>query len=144
VKYNGYLKVREFSYSRVIIWVNTILNHIDTKAVYLGMKILAWYTDPNDIKNKKISSNTQTLLVSKFVNTSLYIPKWYLETTIPVQDWLKHPYQAKTFQRIDRCVAHPHDLSNTIASSTVATKPDQWTNLSVGISSCPGRFFKDH
>ena len=38
VKYNGYLKVREFLYSQVIIWVNTILNHIDTKAVYLGME----------------------------------------------------------------------------------------------------------
>ena len=35
-----------------VVWVNTILNHIDTKMIYLGMKVLAWYIDLNDIKNK--------------------------------------------------------------------------------------------
>ena len=31
--YNGYVKVREFLYTQVIIWVNTILNHIHTKLI---------------------------------------------------------------------------------------------------------------
>ena len=40
-------------YTRVTIWVNTILNHIDTTAIlYLEMKALAWYVDPNEIENK--------------------------------------------------------------------------------------------
>ena len=29
--FGGYVKVRESLYTRVIIWVNTILNHIDTR-----------------------------------------------------------------------------------------------------------------
>ena len=32
--------------------VDTILNHIDTRLIYLGMRVLAGYTNPNDIKNK--------------------------------------------------------------------------------------------
>ena len=31
--HGGYLKVRESLYARVIIWVNTILNHIDARAI---------------------------------------------------------------------------------------------------------------
>jgi hypothetical protein len=41
-------------YIQVIIWVNTILIHIDTRAICLVMKILAWYIDPTGIKNKNI------------------------------------------------------------------------------------------
>ena len=33
MKYGGYVKARESLYIQVIIWVNTILNHIDTKAI---------------------------------------------------------------------------------------------------------------
>ena len=39
--------------AQVIIWVNTILNHIDTRTIFLGMKVLAWYIDLNGIENKK-------------------------------------------------------------------------------------------
>ena len=31
--FNGYLKVRESLYTQVIIWVNIILNHIDTRLI---------------------------------------------------------------------------------------------------------------
>ena len=31
--FGGYVKVKESFYTRVIIWVNTILNHIDTTAI---------------------------------------------------------------------------------------------------------------
>ena len=47
--FGGYVKVRESLYTRVIIWVHTILNHIDTRAIWLGLKVLAWYIDPNGI-----------------------------------------------------------------------------------------------
>ena len=33
-----YVKVRESLYTRVIIWVKTILNHIGSWRFYLGMK----------------------------------------------------------------------------------------------------------
>ena len=36
MKYGGYVKARESLYTQVIIWVSTILNHIDTKAVLPG------------------------------------------------------------------------------------------------------------
>ena len=47
--FGGYVKVRESLYIRVIIWVNTILNHIDTRAIsprYEGSCIVyrpKWY-----------------------------------------------------------------------------------------------------
>ena len=31
--FGGYIKVRKYLYTLVIIWVNTILNHIDTKKI---------------------------------------------------------------------------------------------------------------
>ena len=40
--YGGYVKVRESLYTRVIFWVNTILNHINTRAVLPDMKVFAW------------------------------------------------------------------------------------------------------
>ena len=44
--FGGYVKVRESLYTRVIIWVTTILNHIDT------MRLLAWCLDLNGVENK--------------------------------------------------------------------------------------------
>jgi hypothetical protein len=44
--------VREPLYIRVIICVNSILNHIDSRAILPGMKVLAWYIDLNGIENK--------------------------------------------------------------------------------------------
>ena len=43
----GDLNVSKSLYTRINIWVNSILHHIDT------MKVLAQYIDPNGIKNKK-------------------------------------------------------------------------------------------
>ena len=45
MKYGGYVKARESLYIQVIIWVNTILNHIDTKAIlpsYEGLCMVYW------------------------------------------------------------------------------------------------------
>ena len=50
--YGGYVKVREPLYIRVIICVNSILNHIDSRTILPGMKVLAWYIDLNGIGNK--------------------------------------------------------------------------------------------
>ena len=44
--FGGYDQVRESLYTRVIIWVITILNHIDT------MGVLAWCIDLNGVENK--------------------------------------------------------------------------------------------
>ena len=44
--FDGFVKVRESLFTRVIIWFNSILNHIDTRIILLGMKILALYMDP--------------------------------------------------------------------------------------------------
>ena len=38
---------------RVIIWVNVILNHVDTRMILLRYEGFCMvYIDPNDIKNK--------------------------------------------------------------------------------------------
>ena len=42
--FGGYFKERESLYTRVVIWVNTIIIHIDTRA------ILPKYTDPHNIE----------------------------------------------------------------------------------------------
>ena len=34
--FDGYVKVRESLYTQVIIWVNTSLNHIDTREILPG------------------------------------------------------------------------------------------------------------
>jgi hypothetical protein len=57
--FGGYVKVRESLYTRGVIWVNTILNPIDTRA------ILPRYEGPCMVSRTKISSNTHTLLVVK-------------------------------------------------------------------------------
>ncbi len=43
--------MRESLYIRVIIWVDTILKNMNTRTIHLGMKVLAWYIDPNGIEN---------------------------------------------------------------------------------------------
>ena len=50
--FGGYVSVRESLFTQVLTWVNTILNHIDTRAFCLGIKVLAWDIDPNGIENK--------------------------------------------------------------------------------------------
>ena len=44
--FGGYVKVRESLYTRVIIGVITILNHMDS------MRLLAWCKDLNGVENK--------------------------------------------------------------------------------------------
>ena len=52
--FGGYVKVRKSLYTRVIIWVNTIPNHIDTRVILpryesscMGYRP-EWYWKPND------------------------------------------------------------------------------------------------
>ena len=52
--FGGCVKVREALYTRVIFWVDAILNHIETSAIYLGMNVLVWYIVPNVVENKNI------------------------------------------------------------------------------------------
>ena len=51
--YDGYVKVRESWYTQVIIWVNTILHHSDTRVTLprLGGSLDGIKT-PNGIENK--------------------------------------------------------------------------------------------
>jgi hypothetical protein len=53
--FGGYVKVRESLNARVMIWV--FLNQVtETKAMllnyYVWTRVLAWYTNLNDIENK--------------------------------------------------------------------------------------------
>ena len=57
-----YIKMRESLYTQVIIWVNTILNHIDTMAISPRYEVSCMVYRPNGIKH--------TLLVLKNVRTS--------------------------------------------------------------------------
>ena len=41
-----YLKMEESLYTRVVLWINTILKHMNTRA------ILAWCIDANDLENQ--------------------------------------------------------------------------------------------
>lgn len=50
-------KVRGSLYNRVIIWVSTLLIHINTRVTYLGMKDLACYNNWNGIGKKKTYTN---------------------------------------------------------------------------------------
>ena len=44
--------MRESLCTQLIIWVDTILKHIDTRAILPRYeRVLAWYKDPNGIEN---------------------------------------------------------------------------------------------
>ena len=46
-------------------WVKTILDHIGNRVIYLGMKVLTWYIDPNDIENKNIVKFPYPIAIKK-------------------------------------------------------------------------------
>ena len=48
----GYAKMRDSLYPHVVIWVNTILNHVDTRATSPRYESLAWLIDLKGIENK--------------------------------------------------------------------------------------------
>ena len=48
----GYVKVREILYTRVIIWVNAILNHVVNKAILHMHESSCMIKDSNGIENK--------------------------------------------------------------------------------------------
>ena len=70
VIFGGHVKVRECLCIRVIVWVNTILKHVDIRAIYRSMKVLTWYIDQNVIKIE-ILLFFHTLLLSKRVKSLL-------------------------------------------------------------------------
>ena len=50
----GYVKVRESFCTWVIIWIDTTLDHIDTREIFPSMKVLTWRIDPNGNENRNI------------------------------------------------------------------------------------------
>ena len=60
-----YLKVRESLHTQVIIWLDTILDHIDTRSLYISMKVFLHGIEIQMVSKTKILSNIHTLLVSK-------------------------------------------------------------------------------
>lgn len=66
--FGGDVKIRESLYTRVIIWLNIILNQIDTKEIlptYEGSNV-----DPL-LSKTKIPSITHTLVVSKIMKNQI-------------------------------------------------------------------------
>ena len=49
----GYVKVRESLYTRVIIWVNNMLDHIDSRAIFLGMNVSCMVYRPKWFRKQK-------------------------------------------------------------------------------------------
>ena len=84
--FGGYVKVRKYFYTQVIIWVNTILTILILGWFYRSMRILAWYIDPNGIKNTKYRE--------------IPIPYWYQIIWNPhdryPKDITKRQYQTNT------------------------------------------------
>ena len=70
-----YVKVRESLWAWVILWVNTILNHIDAMTILPGHDGPCIVYESEWYQKNKILSITHTLLVSITVTSSLEIPK---------------------------------------------------------------------
>ena len=58
--------MREYLYIRLIIRVNTILNHIDTRVILPRYESSSWYIEQNDMENK--------------ITHEIPIPYWYQKT----------------------------------------------------------------
>ena len=63
--FNGYFKVRESLYTQVVIWVDLILNHVDTRAILLEYECSCMVYKPKGYhgRRKKPFSITCTLMV---------------------------------------------------------------------------------
>ena len=68
--FGGCVKVRDPLYTQVIIWVDAILNHIDTRANFPTYKSSSMVYRPKCYQKQKYQS-THTLLLSKNVRSSL-------------------------------------------------------------------------
>ena len=84
--FGGYLKVRRSLYILFIIWVTTILIHIDARVILLRYEGSCLVYSPNVIETK-MASNTHTLFVSKNVKFSLWVTKRYQKKMILDQHW---------------------------------------------------------
>ena len=76
--YSWCVKVRESLHTQLIVWVNAVLNHIDTRMILLGVKILAWLIDPNDTEPKTLSNthaNTHKKYEILIINEQLIFKK---------------------------------------------------------------------
>ena len=85
----GYLKVREYLYTRVTIWVNAISNHIDTKAFLPRCQGSYMVYRPKWYWKQTMQSNHPYPTGIKKCKTSLSIPKWYQKQIIWVQHWFE-------------------------------------------------------
>lgn len=82
----GYVWVWQSLYVRLIIWVNTKLNRIDTRVILPRYESSSWYIEQNDMENK----NTH----------QIHVPYWYQKTRNPHYRYLNGVnngwYQANT------------------------------------------------
>ena len=114
--------------TRVIIWVNTILHHIDTKAIlpmYQGSCIIYIYLNGNETK----------MLSSTHVKYSLWIPKWYYKK------FRKGQYQSNTVFHPKKDVYQEMKI-NTIIS--VQTPKDEKYSLDSNAVPIHIRFLRLH
>ena len=68
----GYLKVREFVYTWVVIELIAILNRIDTRAILPRREGSCMYIDSNGIKNKDVLKHPYLFLYHEKEVKSLY------------------------------------------------------------------------
>ena len=80
-------RLREPFYTQAIIWVNTILNHIDTRAILPRNESFCMVYRPKCHKKQMILLNNHTLLVSKICEIHIIetSPSGLKNKTIPVQ-----------------------------------------------------------
>ena len=70
--FGGHLKVRESLYTRVIIWVNTTLNHFDTRAILPEVESSCMVERPKWNLKQTYHQTPNTLVVSKYVKFLIY------------------------------------------------------------------------
>ena len=66
--FGGFVKVIKSLETRVIVYVNTIVKHMDARTIFLDMKVLAWSIDLNGIKNKDIVKYPYPIGIKKTSN----------------------------------------------------------------------------
>ena len=71
INISEYVKVIESFYTRVVIWVDTILNHIDTRTLLSRYEGSCMVVRPKWYRQQNLSPNTHTLLVLKKCDFSL-------------------------------------------------------------------------
>ena len=75
--FGRYLKAREYLYAWVVIWVNTILDHIDTEAILLKYESSCIVYRPEWYQKQKYHQILIPYWNQKIWNPHYRYPKWY-------------------------------------------------------------------